>query len=54
MRGKELHDLSVCNASKNLSMKDFIFDYFEKYFFIERWGIWKLKGRLGIRRKEWF
>ena len=55
MYGNELDDLSVYNFSKKrLNLEDFIIDYFEKYFFIERWIIWKIKRKFGLGAREWF
>lgn len=55
MYGNELDNLSVYNFSKKkLNLEDFIIDYFEKYFFIERWIIWKIKRRFGLGAREWF
>ena len=54
MVGDDLKGMSLYKSSNKLSARDFFVDYFEKYFFWERWIVWKVKRKLNLRAKEWF
>lgn len=52
MSGKSLNTLSVKNVCNKFSIKDFVIDYFEKYFFVEIWLIWKIKRKINEKKRK--
>ena len=51
LQGAKINNLCVVNASNNGSFIDFLKDYIMKYFYLERWFLWKI---FGTRHKKFF